>query len=207
MLNPKVRKFALRFGKRKPVAMIPSRSLVTVALLAFAGVVGCGAGGPDDLGSNSADETEQGQNLGPINPNETKSFNGDGAHSYAFDGSPGDTITATVSNAGGAVKAWITDPNFTVIDTADGNGKVTMTVPSNAGGYKSFRVVFKEPNGGNGSFKVKLGVAAGACNPPTESWHSYVGTPDQCITLHFNCTSPDRPFANSCGCGCEHPSS
>ena len=41
------------------------------------------------------------------------------------------------------------------------------------------------------------------CNPENEPWRNYVGTPETCLTIRYNCTSDKRQFQNACGCGCE----
>ena len=38
-----------------------------------------------------------------------------------------------------------------------------------------------------------------------ESWRSYIGTPQQCMTIRYTCSAGKVPFQNSCGCGCETP--
>jgi hypothetical protein len=41
------------------------------------------------------------------------------------------------------------------------------------------------------------------CDPANEPWRVYVGTPQQCATIRYTCTAGQRPFQNTCGCGCE----
>ncbi len=41
------------------------------------------------------------------------------------------------------------------------------------------------------------------CNPAAEPWRHYLGTPAQCVSLSYTCPTGWRPFANTCGCGCE----
>lgn len=43
------------------------------------------------------------------------------------------------------------------------------------------------------------------CDPANEPWRSYIGTPQQCMTIRYTCTAGKVPFQNSCGCGCETP--
>lgn len=42
-----------------------------------------------------------------------------------------------------------------------------------------------------------------ACDPANEPWRSYIGTPQQCMTIRYTCSAGKTPFQNSCGCGCE----
>ncbi len=42
-----------------------------------------------------------------------------------------------------------------------------------------------------------------ACDPDNEPYRNYVGTPTTCQTIRYVCTSSQRSFQNSCGCGCE----
>lgn len=44
-----------------------------------------------------------------------------------------------------------------------------------------------------------------ACDPANEPWRNYIGTPQQCMTIRYTCSSGKVPFQNSCGCGCETP--
>jgi len=41
------------------------------------------------------------------------------------------------------------------------------------------------------------------CDPANEPWRNYIGTPTQCMTIRYTCSSGQRSFQNSCGCGCE----
>lgn len=43
------------------------------------------------------------------------------------------------------------------------------------------------------------------CDPGNEPWHTYLGTPAQCIQLLYNCPAGESHFANTCGCGCARP--
>ena len=52
---------------------------------------------------------------------------------------------------------------------------------------------------------VSCGNRVCDCNPANEPWHTYYGTPSQCIQLLYNCPSGEHTFANTCGCGCERP--
>lgn len=42
-----------------------------------------------------------------------------------------------------------------------------------------------------------------ACDPESEPWRNYVGTPSQCQTIRYVCVATQRSFSNTCGCGCE----
>lgn len=42
------------------------------------------------------------------------------------------------------------------------------------------------------------------CDPANETNRTYVGTPQQCMTLRYTCQPGWTPFSNACGCGCEH---
>ena len=55
--------------------------------------------------------------------------------------------------------------------------------------------------GTNGS--VGCTKRACACDPANEPWRSYIGTPQQCMTIRYTCSAGKVPFQNSCGCGCE----
>lgn len=44
-----------------------------------------------------------------------------------------------------------------------------------------------------------------SCDPANEPWRSYIGTPQQCMTIRYTCAAGKVPFQNSCGCGCETP--
>jgi hypothetical protein len=44
-----------------------------------------------------------------------------------------------------------------------------------------------------------------ACDPANEPWRSYIGTPQQCMTIRYTCSAGKAPFQNACGCGCETP--
>lgn len=52
---------------------------------------------------------------------------------------------------------------------------------------------------------VSCGSKVCDCNPASEPWHTYYGTPSQCIQLIYSCPFGERTFANTCGCGCERP--
>jgi hypothetical protein len=54
---------------------------------------------------------------------------------------------------------------------------------------------------GNGS--VGCTKKACVCDPENEPWRNYVGTPETCLTIRYNCASDKRQFQNACGCGCE----
>lgn len=41
-----------------------------------------------------------------------------------------------------------------------------------------------------------------SCNPQREPDHHYVGSPEQCLTIHFSCPAGQVQFSNPCGCGC-----
>ena len=41
------------------------------------------------------------------------------------------------------------------------------------------------------------------CDPASEPYHHYLGSPRQCLTLHYTCPAGEIPFANTCGCGCK----
>jgi hypothetical protein len=41
------------------------------------------------------------------------------------------------------------------------------------------------------------------CNPDKEPHRNYVGTPQQCETMRYDCPSATFSFLNDCGCGCE----
>lgn len=41
-----------------------------------------------------------------------------------------------------------------------------------------------------------------ACNPDRQPDLHYIGTPKQCLTIHFSCPSGQVQFSNPCGCGC-----
>jgi hypothetical protein len=44
------------------------------------------------------------------------------------------------------------------------------------------------------------------CDPAQEPWRTYLGTPEQCVTLSYECPAGQYPFSNpGCGCGCERP--
>jgi hypothetical protein len=57
--------------------------------------------------------------------------------------------------------------------------------------------------GSNGS--VGCTKRACACDPANEPWRSYIGTPQQCMTIRYTCSAGKVPFQNACGCGCETP--
>lgn len=57
--------------------------------------------------------------------------------------------------------------------------------------------------GTNGS--VGCTKRACTCDPANEPWRSYIGTPQQCMTIRYTCSAGKVPFQNSCGCGCETP--
>jgi hypothetical protein len=42
------------------------------------------------------------------------------------------------------------------------------------------------------------------CNPATEWWRTYLGTPEQCMVIRYTCAVGRVPFSNNCGCGCEN---
>jgi hypothetical protein len=50
---------------------------------------------------------------------------------------------------------------------------------------------------------VQCSTRVCACNPASEPLRTYVGTPDQCLTIRYTCGAKQRPFSNACGCGCE----
>jgi hypothetical protein len=127
------------------------------------------------------------------------------AMSYSFNATGGDKITAEITVVGDA-QAWITDATNNVLGTSAGSGvdtHVNVTLPP--GPQRALNVVFKDRSGGSGTYRVKLSTVAGPCNPGAEPWHDYLGTPDECLTLHYSCPAPQHPFANACGCGCENP--
>lgn len=41
------------------------------------------------------------------------------------------------------------------------------------------------------------------CEPESEPWRTYLGTPQQCMTIRYTCPMNQVPFSNACGCGCE----
>jgi hypothetical protein len=55
--------------------------------------------------------------------------------------------------------------------------------------------------GSNGS--VGCTKRACVCDPANEPWRSYLGTPQQCMTMRYTCVTGKVPFQNACGCGCE----
>lgn len=50
---------------------------------------------------------------------------------------------------------------------------------------------------------VSCTTQACVCNPETEPYRTYVGTPITCETIRFSCAADQKPFKNACGCGCE----
>ena len=42
-----------------------------------------------------------------------------------------------------------------------------------------------------------------ACDPANEPWRNYLGSPQQCITISYQCAPGWTSFQNACGCGCE----
>ncbi len=43
------------------------------------------------------------------------------------------------------------------------------------------------------------------CDPAQEPYRTYLGTPEQCVTLSYDCPAGEYAFTNACGCGCERP--
>jgi hypothetical protein len=56
---------------------------------------------------------------------------------------------------------------------------------------------------GNAVCTKKACVAA--CDPESEPWRNYVGTPSQCMMIRYSCSGGKVSFQNACGCGCESP--
>ena len=65
--------------------------------------------------------------------------------------------------------------------------------------------VFRNTAAPSGNYRVKLAIQAGVCAPAAEPWHTYLGTPDECESLHWTCPTGENRFVNACGCGCERP--
>lgn len=55
--------------------------------------------------------------------------------------------------------------------------------------------------GPNGS--VACTKRACVCNPESEPYRNYVGTPATCPTIRYTCATGWHAFSNPCGCGCE----
>jgi hypothetical protein len=193
--------------------MLSSRNILAALLVGLAALAGCsGEGEKESIGAIDSEITLQAQVLGSIAPNETKTGSYAGApenRAFSFNATGGDTITADVSLQGGDAVGFITDASFLQLAQNDdsgpgtGDSRVTFTVP--AGPTRSFRIVFRNSAAPSGNFRVRLGIQAGACNPPAEPWHTYLGNPDECDALHWTCPAGETRFINACGCGCERP--
>jgi hypothetical protein len=151
--------------------------------------------------------------LGPIADGETKTTsyaNPPRYRAYGFSASGGDEITVTVKSVNGDAMGWLTTSSYEVLAANDDassstlDSKVVYTVPAGAA-KRTYRVVFRDYDLLDATFSVKLAIktSAPSCDPDAEPWRNYVGTPAQCMTIRYTCTSTKVPFQNDCGCGCE----
>jgi hypothetical protein len=193
--------------------MLSSRHVLTALFLASGTLAGCSAPSDEEItGAVDSELTLPAQVLGPIAPGETRAddYVGGASHrAFTFNATGGDKIIADVTLHGGDAHGYITDASFTVLaENDDANpetrdAKVTFTVP--AGPTRSFRIVFRDNAAPSGSFRVRLAIHPGACNPPAEPWHTYLGNAEECKVLTWTCPVGERRFKNACGCGCERP--
>ena len=106
---------------------------------------------------------------------------------------------------------------FRDYDHLDASFSVTLTIKSSAppppvtcdynGSTYNEGDSFPSEDGCNDCSCSASGVActkrACVCNPATETWRRYLGTPTTCQMIRYSCNADERSFSNSCGCGCE----
>ena len=188
--------------------------LLAGVLGALAPLAGCSNAGPskEDVASSESDLTSPGY-LGQIASGQTKTTsysNPPRYRAYGFSASAGDKITADVRSIDGDAMGWITDSSYAALASNDDassstlDSKVVYTVPAGTA-TKAYRIVFRDYDLLSATFDVTLTIdpAVLSCDPPTEHWRNYVGTPIQCETIRYVCKANQRSFENDCGCGCE----
>lgn len=195
------------------------------ALFAVVGLTGCSSADASKE-AVSSDESElrlaSPKYLGQIASGETKTVQySDPPHyrAYGFTAKGGDEITADVKSVDGDGMGWITTSAFDVLAANDDassstlDAKVVYKVPAGTAS-RAYRIVFRDYDLLDATFNVKLTVKTAAppppppppaCDPDSEWWRDYVGTPTQCTTLRYSCHNGQVSFQNACGCGCQDP--
>lgn len=188
-----------------------------LVLSGLAVVTGCSsadAPSKESIDSSESDlKLSSPQYLGTIADGETKTSNYRNPpryRAYGFTASAGDEITVNVKSVDGDAMGWITTASNTVLAANDDassatlDSKVVYTVPAGTA-TKTYRIVFRDYDLLDATFTVKLAIksAVVACDPDTETWRDYKGTPTTCQFIRYSCPSGTKSFQNDCGCGCE----
>jgi hypothetical protein len=180
--------------------------------------------GKEDVGSYESElKLVSPRYLGPIASGQTISayyYDPPKYRSFGFYANGGDTITVDVKSQEGDAMGWITDTSYNVVAANDDassstlDSKVTYKVPASVSS-KAYRIVFRDYDLLDATFDVKLTIKAGGvssssggssgstCDPSSEPWRNYIGTPTTCPSIRFTCAVGKRSFSNACGCGCE----